>query len=664
MFLQRRGRRAGGRITAVAIAALAILVVVAGPAAAHPTLLTTVPAAGYSGAGPLGQVVLAFDEPVTATAAAVQVTGADGRPVPTGPLQRQAGDRELILPLRPPVTSGQFRVHWQVTASDGDIVDGTFAFGVATAAPKAAAAGGAGNLAGTAVLRWLLFTALAVATGGLLGERLACRAAKGVALPAVRTPLRTATLLGFAAAVGLTGQLMGAAGGWSALTSVRAGGLAAVDAAAFAAAFAVAAAATRLPRLRPLAALPLTAVLVSEGLRAHPEAYVAGWGAALTAVHLGAAALWAGALFHVVRTALAWRGRAGRGQLLLLGYGPVALALYLLVAATGTLAALLVLAQPSDLLTTGYGRVLSAKLLLVAAITVLAVFGRRRIHRLPAAATPPTGAPPTTSHPGAVTRAERWLLVAVLAVTAVLVSLPAPRPTTTTLPLPPPPVGPTTAFGTLVGQLSLGATASTGQLQLALSAPDISPGEPGANAGALAAHLTAVLRAPGAEPAKLNVHGCGSGCFLAPAGWRNGINQLIVTADAAGWHGETATFTVPWPPVNATNQLKAMITALQATPMLDLTEATTSDTTGPTFPTDLHIRSTDFLEAEPYGNGAAPAVTALPPRPQDGLARIAISYPASGIYITVTLDRSFRPVNEVEATPNHLITRTFRYPAT
>lgn len=667
MFLPRRGRRVGrrvgGRLTAVALAAFAILVAVAGPAAAHPTLLTTVPTAGYSGAGPVGQVVLAFDEPVTATATAVQITGAGGQPVPSGPLQRQAGDRQLILPLRPPVTSGQFRAHWQVTASDGDVVDGTFAFGVATAAPTAAGAGGAGDLAATAVLRWLLFTALAVAAGGLLGERLARPAANGATLPAVRAPLRTATLLGFAGAAGLTGLLAYAAGDWSALTSVRAVGLAAVEAAAFAAAFAVAVAATHRPRLRPVAALPLTAVLLAEGLRGHPEAYVSGWGAALTAVHLGAAALWAGALLHVVRTALAWRGRAGRGQLLLLGYAPVALVLYLVVAATGTLAALLVLARPSELLSTGYGRVLAGKLLLVAAITVLAVLGRRRVNRLPSTTPRPTGAPPTTTHPGAVTRVERWLLVAVLAVTAILVSLPPPRPTTTALALPPPPAGPTAAFGTLVGQLSLGATASTGQLQLALSAPDADPGDAGANGAALAAaHLTATLRAPGAEPAKLTMHGCGSGCFLAPAGWRDGINQLTVTAHASGWHGGTASFSVPWPPVNATDQLKAMVTALRAIPMLHAAEAITSDTTGPSYPDDLTIPSQDFLEAEPYGNGAAPAVTALPPA-SDGLARIAVGYPAAGVYITVTLDRFHRPVTEVEATPDHLITRTFRYPA-
>jgi copper transport protein len=53
-------------------------------------------------------------------------------------------------------------------------------------------------------------------------------------------------------------------------------------------------------------------------------------------------------------------------------------------------------------------------------------------------------------------------------------------------------------------------------------------------------------------------------------------------------------------------------------------------------------------------------VTTLPP--QAGAARLAGAYPVNGVYLTLTLDRHDRPVSEVEATPNHLITRTFRYP--
>lgn len=644
----RHDRRGVARLAAVvavvAAAAFAVVVAAAGPAAAHPTLLTTVPAAGYTGAGPVRQVVLAFDEPVTATAGAVTVTSAAGHREPTKPLQRTAGDRQLVLALSTPLAAGQFRVQWQVTAADGDVVDGTFGFGVGTAAPAVAGGGGTAGVAGIAALRWLLFTALALAAGGLVGERLIRPRLLRAGLPMVRAPLRSAAAVGLVAAAGLTGLVAATAGGWAALTQVRAVELTVVEAAAFALVLAMA----WVRLLRRFTAAPLTVIVFVEGLRAHPDAYRPGWGAALTVVHLAAAAVWVGALVHVVRTAARWREHPRQGRMLLRAYARTALALFLLVVATGTVASLLVLRTPSDLVATGYGRVLAAKLVLVTVVTALAIVGRCRSRR-----TAPTPAL------GWATRIERSALLGVLAVTALLVSLPAPRPTATALTLPPPPAGPTATFGTLLGQLSIGATASDGQLQLQLSTPGSDPGEPGTDAVA-AAHVAVTLHPPGAVPVTVAVRGCGAGCFLAAAPWRNGVNQLTVAAAVAGWHGGTVTFTVPWPPVNATAQLRAMRTALRHTPTIAVTEGITSDTTGPTSVQQLDVTGAYFLDSEPYGNGGAPAATALPPR--GGAPRLAVSYPAVGVYITLTLDSRHRPVREVEATPDHLITRTFTYP--
>jgi copper transport protein len=639
-------RRVGRRAAAVTVVALAAVVAAAGPAVAHPTLLRTVPAAGYTGDGPVRQLTLAFDEPVTATADALAVSTAAGSHVPTQPLRREAGGRQLVLPLVNPLTSGQFRVHWQLTAADGDVVDGTFTFGVGTPAPTAVGGGNTAGAAATAALRWILFTALALATGGLVGERLArCRAARS-ALPTVGAPLRLAAVVGLLAAAGLTGLVAPAAGGWTALTHVRAVELTAVEAGAFAVSLALA----MVTPLRRFTAAPLAAVVIAEGLRGHPNAYSAGWGAVLTAVHLGAAAVWVGALVHVVRTAHRWQDDRGRARALLRGYAQIALGLFLLVAATGTVASLLVLRTPRDLVSTGYGRVLAGKLLLVAIVTVLAVLGRRRVRRNTRGA---------TQEPGRVTRVERSALLALLAVTALLVSLPAPQPVAIALTLPPPPDGPTTGFGALIGQVSLGATVSAGQLQLQLSTPGSDPGEQGKDAAA-DAHVAVTLRTPGAPPVAVPVRGCGRGCFLAATPWRNGVNQLRVEAKTIGWHGGAATFTVPWPPVDATAQLRAVLDALRATGTLTLTEGVTSDTTGPTAVRQLRVTSSDFLESEPYGNGGAPTVTALPR--QAGAPRLAVAYPAVGVYITFTLDGRDRPTREVEATPNHLITRTFRYP--
>lgn len=646
MSLLRRGchgrRGVARRPAAVAAAAFAVVVAAAAPAAAHPTLLTTVPAAGYTGAGPVGQVVLAFDEPVTATAGAVTVTSASGHREATKPLQRKADDHQLVLPLTTPLTSGQFRVHWQVTATDGDVVDGAFAFGVGAAAPTATGGGNTAEVAGTSALRWLLFTALALAAGGLVGERLVRRRVECTKLPMVHAPLRSAAILGFVAAAGLIGLVAPPAGGWAALTQVAAVELTVVEAAAFALALVMA----FVRPLRRWTAVPLVAIVLVEGLRAHPEAYRPGWGAALTVVHLAAAAVWVGALIHVLRTARRWQTHPSSRRGLLRAYARTARALFLLVVATGTVASLLVLRAPSDLIGTGYGRVLAGKLVLVTIVTALAIIGRRRARS-------------TASSPGRATHVERSVLLAVLAVTALLVSLPAPRPTATTLTLPPPPAGPTTGFGTLLGQLSIGGTASAGQLLLQLSSPGSDPGESGADTVAHA-HVAVTLHPPGAAPVSVATRGCGAGCFLVTTPWRNGANQLTVTADVAGWHGGTATFTVPWPPVDATPQLHAVVTALRATRTMALTEGVTSDTTGPSSVQRLHVTGAHFLDSEPYGNGGAPTVNALPPR--GGAQRLALAYPAVGVFITLTLDGRHRPVREIEATPDHLITRTFAYP--
>ncbi len=642
---RRLARRAGRRAVAVIVVALAALVTTAGPAAAHPTLLTTVPAAGYTGDGPVRQAVLAFDEPVTATADAISVTTASGHHEPTGPLQRQAGGRQLVLPLVAPQTAGQFRVHWQVTAQDGDVVDGTFAFGIGAPSPATPGSGDAGSLGGTAALRWLLFAALAVAAGGLVGERLVAGRAGPADGPVLLAPLRSAAAAGMVAAVGLTGLVAHSAGGWSAIPHLRALELTAAEAAAFALTLALAA----VSRLRRFAIGPLAVVVLAEGLRAHPEAYQPGWGAALTVVHLAAAAVWVGALIHVVRAAHRFRRQnlPGRGRELVRAYARCALVLFLLVISTGTIASLLVLRTPTDLVTTGYGQVLAGKLVLVAVISVLALIGRSRVRRKASAATPELGR---------ATRFERSVLVAVLGVTALLVSLPAPQPVATALTLPPPPVGPTTGFGTLLGQISLGATASAGQLQLQLSTPGGDPGEP----GTADPHVAVTLDAPGGRRVGVPLRRCGSGCFLAGAPWRNGTDQVSVTASAAGWHGGTGSFSVSWPPVDASGRLHSVVAALRATGAVVLTEADTSDTTGPTYVAQLHLTGDRFLDSEPYGNGGAPIVTALPP--QAGAARLAVAYPVNGVYLTLTLDRHNRPVSEVEATPNHLITRTFRYP--
>src|SRR6266542_1507364 len=181
------------------------------------------------------------------------------------------------------------------------------------------------------------------------------------------------------------------------------------------AAFAAAAVALALPRA-VLAVVPLLGVVAAEGLRAHPQAIVSGWGAVLTMAHLLAAALWAGMLFYTVRAAIAWR--AGPAAVRALGglYAKAAAWLFALVVSTGVVAAVVLVTPLSALFTTSYGRVLLVKAALVAAAAGLALTGRLWLRRQPRAG----------AGPALATRVESGTLAAVLAAAGLLVALPAP----------------------------------------------------------------------------------------------------------------------------------------------------------------------------------------------------------------------------------------------
>jgi copper transport protein len=260
---------------------------------------------------------------------------------------------------------------------------------------------------GTTVLRWLLFTGLATALGGIAARGLALRHA-GPAPARLPGPwaLR-GSLLGLLASAGLAlqthGGLLGTTQGVVDVVEMISFALAAV-----------------LLRLRHpgLATIPLYTVVGAEGFRAHPEHIVPVGGAMLTWCHLVPAALWAGMLGYVVRAAIAWRHDPAAVRRLVGLYSRAAGWLFGAVVVTGITSAL-VLVPLDRILTTGYGRVLIIKAVLVAVAAGLALHGRRRLRRDP----PPVGGPALS------TKLEAAALVAVLAVTALLTALSPPRTT-------------------------------------------------------------------------------------------------------------------------------------------------------------------------------------------------------------------------------------------
>jgi copper transport protein len=269
-----------------------------------------------------------------------------------------------------------------------------------------------------ATLRWLLFAGLSGALGGLAGRGLS-RQYKGAFPGPLPTPwaLRS-SLLGLGAAAGL---VVVAAGGGSLaaglahpsiprLSSTIPGVIAIVEFGTFA----VAAVLLR-GRLPGLSVVPLLAVVAAEGVRAHPEGIILVGGALLTYAHLLPAALWAGMLGYVLRTAIAWRSDPAALRGLVRLYGTAAGWLFALVVSTGVVSAL-VLVPLGSLLTTAYGIVLILKAVLVAVAAALAVAGRVWLRHQPA-----VGAGPARA-----TKLECGVLAAALAVTGLLTALTPP----------------------------------------------------------------------------------------------------------------------------------------------------------------------------------------------------------------------------------------------
>ncbi|MFF5345136.1 CopD family protein [Streptomyces althioticus] len=271
-----------------------------------------------------------------------------------------------------------------------------------------------------ALLRTVLFAALAVPVGELFAVRLA-RTLPGAPPALPRSWSTVANSVGFVAALGLasvvaTGNLVPGSpadidvGG---LYETRDGKLALLEVNGF-----LAAALCSASRRPATQALPLAAVVVAEALRAHPATeYSPLVGSGLTLVHLTCASLWVGGLPHVLRTMRLW-DHVEAGAALLGRYARVALVLLAAITATGVCSSLrrmppgTILEQLTD---TAYGRVLLAKVVLMAGVSALALWARVRLAR---AADPLTARSPA--------RAEVGVLALVVAVSGLLTALPVP----------------------------------------------------------------------------------------------------------------------------------------------------------------------------------------------------------------------------------------------
>lgn len=636
-------------VLAASIAALMLTGIgLAAPASAHASLLFTSPAAGTAIASSPTAIVLVFDEHIAVPAGAVTVTKSTSRsPIGLRQPTLSQGGTTLTAALNSTLGPGTYTVAWQVVSADGDNVAGSYQFAVGTVATGALSAG-TGTTTGadwwTAAARWVQFLALAL----LLGEAALARVVRRLKPPPAATPrpwTRAAAAGGLLGSLVVTGLICGNGNLATALThpslaalSSRPGLTAIIESAAFAVALLLSL------RWYRWAWLPGLAVVVAEASRAHPGAYAGTWGRAITAAHLAAASIWVGALVPVVRYVRAARVEADDARAVLFGYVRLGAWSFAVLVLTGTLASLTVVTL-ATLTSTSYGWTLLLKLGLVAVVAILALRSHLQLRR---------GASELR-----LIRAEAVLLIVILAVSATLTATPPPRTITTALLVPPPAAGPVAYLGNRTGQIGVTLAASAGQAVIRLFAPGTDEAAAAANARY---RLAATLAAPGRPVTALSLRGCGPGCFAAVARWRAGTNQLTLRASSRGWAGGTVTLSVPWPPHPDPAALTRLAEVLRHTgAMIDYERVTSNTVTGPGFVTAIPITGPAFLAVEPYSSGRAGAVNAV--LHADGTSTIQIAFPDQNIYAELELDRSGRPVHETLTDPNHLITRSFTYPA-
>lgn len=624
-----------GRAAVLVVVLAAVVLGGAAPASAHPTLLFTDPATDTAVPDTPAVVTLVFNEAVTTGPRAITLVDGTGRSLPIGDAGTARDGTVVTARFASTLRPGTYVVRWQVTGADGDVVDEEFRFAVGATVTGATATSGQEVSWGEAALRWLLFAGLAVALGGVVGERFTRSArAEKPTLPTLRSWIAPSALVGLAGVVGLAVLLVVDTGTVSVLWHGRAGQLLATEAAGLTVAIGLAALDRHL-----WAAAALLIVVAAEGVRSHANVAAPGWGAALTAVHLVAVAIWAGALLHVARAAVAWRRERPAVRWVLLGYARLAIWVFLTVVATGIITAL-VLVPLSALLTTTYGQVLLIKLALVIVAAGLAVTARlalrrdERVGRLPKLA-----------------RIESSVLVAVLAASATLVSTP---PAGSQQPAPPPARGPVVPLATLTGQVGVSATASDGQLVVRLTTPRrgdyYAPREHQdyAVSGQLAA-------------ARLEFRGCGEGCFVSIVDWAEGDNVVSLRVAASTWRGGTVSLLVPWPPHPGADDLARAVTALRAVEHFTVYETVTSDTTtGAGQPRKLDLSGAFFVSQEPYASGVAPIAARISRGDQP--VRLALGYPAASTTVLLTLDTQGRISEESLTDGKHLVHRRFVYP--
>jgi copper transport protein len=157
---------------AALVVAIAILAAAAAPAAvsAHALLRASTPASGSTLGSAPGEVTITFTERPDLRLTTVKVLDAGGRDHVSGPAEALPEPADSIRAPLGPLADGVYTVSWRtVSAVDGHVSAGSFAFGVGVAPPTGTPEGeaGAGQVGTPPAIatRWLLYLGLVALVG-------------------------------------------------------------------------------------------------------------------------------------------------------------------------------------------------------------------------------------------------------------------------------------------------------------------------------------------------------------------------------------------------------------------------------------------------------------------------------------------------------------------
>jgi copper transport protein len=438
------------------VLALAGLLALAAPAAAHATLLSTEPTDGAELEQAPDAVTMTFNEPVAVPAGGIRVYDGDGERVDTGD-PRNLEQNVVGVGLRPGLGDDSYIVTWRVVSADGHPLKGAFLFAVGDAAEADEEllarlfSDEGGRLAGLVgvLVRTAAYAGTLLFAGAVVFARIPARhdtparteaarwarrgALVGLVAAVLAVPVQAVATTGLGPAQALAppvlADTLASSVGMSALVRLvaLAAGLALV---------------TRRPHTSVVLALAGVATL-SFLLDGHTRTVDPAWLMVVgDTVHLLAAAVWFGGLVVLGDTL---RRRAfdddpsGAARLVAAFSSLAAIALAAVV--LGGLAMSLPLVRaPRALTSTSYGWTLLVKLGLAAAVVALGAVNNRRLVPAVVRATHPVPSGGSAAHPAAevrrapdpragwrrlrrTVRGEVALLLAVLLVTGSLVNL-------------------------------------------------------------------------------------------------------------------------------------------------------------------------------------------------------------------------------------------------